>query len=119
MEEKYIRVKYNGNLKGKVHILEGEDTKCKLFQNYRTTSQQKGLREVLVTTNILHLMRSKGLSYHEVEKPEQSKPNHCCGACFNIKKKKKKKKKLGKLPKVIPTKTGTPRNHKNKYRWYE
>ena len=101
MEEKYIRIQHNGKLRGKVHILEGEDTKCKLFQNYHPP----------------YLTNS--LSYHDVEKPEQNKSNHCCGACFNIKKKKKKKKKLGKLPKVIPTKIGTPRKHKNKYRWYE
>jgi len=101
MEEKYVRFQRNdGKITGKVHILEGEDTRCELFSN--NANKKKGLMI-------------------EVEKPEQSKPNHCCGACFNIKKKKKKKKKkkLGKLPKVIPTKTGTPRNHKNKYRWYE
>lgn len=110
MEEKYIRIQRNdGKMTGKVHILEGEDTKCKLFQNLQ--QQQKGLTKGPITTN--------GLSYHEVEKPEWKKPEHCCGACFNIKKKKKKKKKLGKLPKVIPTKRGIPRQHKNKYRWYE
>tara|TARA_B100001094_G_scaffold272507_1_gene278375 strand:+ start:91 stop:426 length:336 start_codon:yes stop_codon:yes gene_type:complete len=111
MEEKYVRFQRNdGKMTGKVHILEGEDTRCELFSN--NANKKKGLMIGTMTT-------PEGLSYHEVEKPEQNKPNHYCGACFNIKKKKKKKKKLGKLPKVIPTKTGTPRNHKNKYRWYE
>ena len=113
MEEKYVRFQRNdGKMTGKVHILEGEDTRCELFS--KNANKKKWHMIGPITT-------PKGLSYHEVEKPEQNKSNHCCGACFKIKKKKKKKKKkkLGKLPKVIPTKRGTPRKHKNKYRWYE
>jgi hypothetical protein len=116
MEEKYIRIQRNdGKLTGKVHILEGEDTKCKLFRNYRTPRQQKGLTKGPITTN--------GSSYHEVDKTDL-RVKYCCGACFKISRKKKKKRgqitDWRKVPQVKEAhKVGTPRTPKNNHRWHQ